>query len=78
MESTTKNIVGFTVEQLSKGKFSVALEKIAFKKTLDGLLLLNLEVKIICTDRHVGIRKIMCEKYPKIAHEFDVWHLQSP
>ncbi|XP_075699136.1 uncharacterized protein LOC142664084 [Rhinoderma darwinii] len=75
MESEGQKFLDFTVEQIIPPATSVSLEKTAFKKTLDNILQSNVNVRIITTDRHVGIRKILKEEYSNINHQFDVWHL---
>ncbi|XP_040177724.1 uncharacterized protein LOC120909984 [Rana temporaria] len=75
MDAETDKIIDFQVEQLQAGRTSVSLEKIAFVKALERVLSDGVNVKIIATDRHVSIRKIIREKYPEIRHEFDVWHV---
>ncbi|XP_040185818.1 uncharacterized protein LOC120918344 [Rana temporaria] len=75
MDAETDKIIDFQVEQLQAGRTSVSLEKLAFVKALDRVLSDHVKVKVIATDRHVSIRKIIREKYPEISHEFDVWHM---
>ncbi|KAF4517081.1 hypothetical protein B566_EDAN006400, partial [Ephemera danica] len=67
-------IIDFVVVQ--RGMFTGDLEKNACDVIL-GRLIVDLENKIysFLTDRHLGIGKMMREKYPKIVHAFDIWHL---
>lgn len=51
------------------------MKKTTFKAALDELMEKNLNIKIICTDRHVSIRNLIREQYTKIKHQFDVWYL---
>lgn len=51
------------------------MEPIGFKKGLDKLLDEGINVKVVTTDRHPSIRKMMREDYPDIAHQFDPWHV---
>ncbi|CAJ0944241.1 unnamed protein product [Ranitomeya imitator] len=63
MDTESKKICSFSIEQVVPPTTSVSLEKIAFEKN------------VIATDRHAAIRKVMREKYPNIQHQFNVWHL---
>lgn len=45
-----------------------------FKKGLEKLLDEGISVKVVTTDRHPSIRKIMREDFPNIEHQFDPWH----
>lgn len=60
---------------MAQAKNSVAMEPLGFKKGLDRLLDEGIDEKVVTTDRHPSIRKIMRESYPdKKKHEFDPWH----
>jgi len=50
------------------------MEPIGFKKGLEKLLDEGINVKVVTTDRHPSIRKIMREDFPNIEHQFDPWH----
>uniref|UniRef100_A0A8C2FEU5 Uncharacterized protein n=1 Tax=Cyprinus carpio TaxID=7962 RepID=A0A8C2FEU5_CYPCA len=69
MDDSTNQIV------VTQAKNSVAMEPIGFKKGLDKLLDEGINVKVVTTDRHPSIRKMMREDYPDIAHQFDPWHV---
>lgn len=75
LDMETEKILDFQIEKIEPGVSSVSLGKKAFQIALERLLSANVKVKIIATDRHVGIRKIMKEKYKSIRHEYNVWHL---
>lgn len=61
--------------QVSQTTSSVAMEKLAFTKTLDRILDNGFDVQFEGTDRHTGIRKLLTTaKYEKINHQFDIWH----
>lgn len=59
---------------MAQAKNSVAMEPLGFKKGLDRLLDEGIDEKVVTTDRHPSIRKIMRESYPDKKHEFDPWH----
>lgn len=51
------------------------MEPMGFKKGLDKLLDEGIAVKVVTTDRHPSIRKMMREDYPDVTHQFDPWHV---
>lgn len=59
---------------MTQAKNSVAMEPMGFKKGLEKLLDEGISVKVVTTDRHPSIRKIMREDFPNIEHQFDPWH----
>uniref|UniRef100_A0AAV2K1T2 Transposase n=1 Tax=Knipowitschia caucasica TaxID=637954 RepID=A0AAV2K1T2_KNICA len=75
MDDSTKQIVGFELMQVSQASSSIAMEPLCFKKALDEILNEGIDVKVVTTDRHPSIRKIMREEYPNIIHQFDPWHV---
>jgi hypothetical protein len=71
---TNNIIIDFLVVQ--KGMFSGELEKKACDFLLNRLISeLGNNIYVFLTDRHLGIGKMMREKYPQIIHELDIWHL---
>ncbi|XP_056407378.1 uncharacterized protein LOC130299185 [Hyla sarda] len=72
MDMETKKILSFDVQQSAMGVSSPESEKIACKNALDFLLQNEISVKLLCTDRHFPIRKMVKEEYPTITHEFNV------
>ena len=56
---------------------TVAMEAMGFKRGLDHLLTMGVDVGVITTDRAPSIRKIMRETYSGIRHEFDSWHVNK-
>ncbi|XP_056407388.1 uncharacterized protein LOC130299294 [Hyla sarda] len=72
MDMETKKILSFDVQRSAMGVSSPESEKIACKNALDFLLQNEISVKLLCTDRHFPIRKMVKEKYPTITHEFNV------
>lgn len=35
----------------------------------------KVKVKVLATDRHLMIGSIMKKDFPKVSHQFDVWHV---
>ena len=53
-----------------------AMEVEGFKRCLTEVLARRkISVESIVTDRHMSVRKLLREKYPKIDHWFDIWHV---
>ncbi|XP_075715685.1 uncharacterized protein LOC142750570 [Rhinoderma darwinii] len=75
MDIQSKKIIDFHIERIRSGVPSYALEKIACKKILRNLLDLKLHVKMLCTGRRTGIRKMIKEEFSSIIHQVDAWHL---
>lgn len=74
MDASTKKILNFRVEQRRPGVSSAHLEKEAFQKSLEKLQRKNVNVKIICTDKHAGVRRTVKNNFKKVVHQLDVWH----
>lgn len=53
----------------------IAMEPMGFRKGLEKLLDEGIDIKVVTTDRHPSIRKLMIEEYPNIIHQFDPWHV---
>lgn len=59
----------------AKVKNSNAMEPMGMRHCLDNLKKWDIEIKVLTTDRHISIRKILRVEYPTIIHQFDLWHL---
>ncbi|XP_040294023.1 uncharacterized protein LOC121005379 [Bufo bufo] len=75
MDACTKKILNFRVEQMRPGLLSARLEKEAFQKSLEKLQKKKVHIKIICTDKCAGIRKMIKTDYSPMVHQLDVWHV---
>ncbi|CAN2388471.1 hypothetical protein PRIEUP_LOCUS16417 [Pristimantis euphronides] len=75
MDVQSKKIIDFHIEQVWAGVSSSALEKIACRKVLQNLLHQKVLVKMLCTGRRVGIRKMIKEEFSSIVHQVDAWRL---
>ena len=57
---------------------SVAMEKEAFTRCmLDILNVMDLPIRVVSTDRHVSIKKLMKtdERFRHMLHQLDPWHV---
>ncbi|KAM3939602.1 uncharacterized protein RB166_021693 [Leptodactylus fuscus] len=75
MEAQSKKIIGFHIGRVRTAVPYFAVEKVACKKVLQNLLDQKLRVKLVCTGRRVGIRKMIKEEFSSIIHQIDAWHL---
>lgn len=70
----TNKIIDFVV--IKRGSVPMDLEKSACSALLTRLSKsFGLKFVLFLTDRHTGVRKLMKDMFPKIIHEFDIWHL---
>ena len=53
----------------------VAVEYMAFDRSMEDISKNDLSVTTFVSDRHSSIAKHMREKLPEITHYFDLWHL---
>uniref|UniRef100_A0A8C5MFU6 THAP-type domain-containing protein n=1 Tax=Leptobrachium leishanense TaxID=445787 RepID=A0A8C5MFU6_9ANUR len=74
MDEKSKKIVDVSVTRVSERTSSVAMERKAFRRTLNNILNDGIEVLYIATDRHPSIQKVMREEYSDMEHQFDVRH----
>ncbi|XP_053552119.1 uncharacterized protein LOC128643172 [Bombina bombina] len=74
LEEESKKIIDFKIIKVSKATSSVAMKAKAFRRCLNSILNDGLLVRIVATDRHVKIKKIMLEEYSEILHQFDIWN----
>ena len=76
MDMATSLIIDQQLVSIADDKVtsSVAMEKEAVERSLDFIISCGLKINTLATDRHVGVRSLMKEKYPEINHQFDVWH----
>ncbi|XP_066430797.1 uncharacterized protein [Eleutherodactylus coqui] len=77
LDVNSKKVVSFHVEQFSAGNSSFGLKKEACKQALRSLLRKQLNIKIICTERQLGLRKMIKAHFPSIIHQYDIWQLSK-
>ncbi|XP_066442136.1 uncharacterized protein [Eleutherodactylus coqui] len=75
MDASTKKILNIQIEQMRPGISSTHLEKEAFQKSLEKLKKKNVRIKIICTDKCAGFKKLIKNDFKTMVHQFDVWHM---
>ena len=77
MRSDNNRILDFFISHVRNAGNSQRMEAYAFTKVLNALIDVGITIASITTDRHKSIRKLLCEKYPDIMHQFDVWHFSK-
>ncbi len=75
MDLNTNLIVDTETVAVSEVTSSNAMEKEGCMRVLQRLLDADLNLQILCTDRHLSIQKMMRTQFADITHQFDVWHL---
>ncbi|XP_073669439.1 uncharacterized protein [Paramisgurnus dabryanus] len=75
MDDSTNQVVHYELVQVTEAASSVGMEPIGFKRGLNSLLEMGIDIDVMTTDRSPSIRKIMRVDYPQIHHEFDIWHV---
>ena len=51
------------------------MEKEGLSRALQLLKKKKLPIDVLVTDRHKQINKWLREKYPRVRHYYDVWHV---
>ncbi|XP_072257288.1 uncharacterized protein [Pyxicephalus adspersus] len=77
LEYHTKKLIEFQVEASEPPDVLKSLEKKTFRAALDRLIKEKLNVRVICTDRHAGLKKLLKKHYSPIKHQYDVWHVAN-
>ncbi|XP_066439004.1 uncharacterized protein [Eleutherodactylus coqui] len=77
MDVTSKKMCSFSVEPVNPEVTLDCLEKTGFQKAMDELQIMNVDVKMIVTDRSVAIQEVLKDNYPDILHRVDLWHLSK-
>ena len=77
IDQETNKIVDFKVVQVSEVNNSNAMEREGFKRCMDTINEKGGQIKVVATDRHIGIRADMKRNFPEVDHQFDVWHLSK-
>ena len=62
-----------SLKQVTEAGNSNRIEKYGFKKVLKEMKDEQINVAQLITDRHIQIKKYLCEEETDIDHQFDVW-----
>lgn len=77
MNEKSRLIFEFSVVQVTEVTSSNAMEYEGCKRALDSVIKKKVPIRCLTTDRHVTITAKMKSNYPKIKHQYDVWHLSK-
>lgn len=75
---TVNKILDFKIVHVREVTSSQAMEKEGFIRCLEDIQTINnLHVRVVSTDRHVSIKKLMRTdpRFEDILHQFDPWHV---
>ena len=75
MEEKSGKIIDFSLVQVSECTSSNAMENEGCQRSLKKVISNKVKVRSLTTDRHTQITSEMGNKFPKIIHQYDVWHL---
>ncbi|XP_044143116.1 uncharacterized protein LOC122932649 isoform X2 [Bufo gargarizans] len=77
IDINSKRVVSFHIEQLSAGTSYFGLKTEACKQALRNLVKKQLNIKIVCTEKKLSLRKMMKAHFPSIIHQYDIWQLSK-
>ncbi len=74
MNEVNNEIIDFFIAHVRNSKNSQNMEKYGLKYLLKYLQDRGLTINMLTTDQHLQIRKFLKTEYPKICHQYDIWH----
>ena len=77
MDESSGKVVDFSLVQVTEVSSSNAMEYKGCKRSLKKLIKNKIPVRCLTTDHHVTITARMKSDFPKIKHQYDVWHLSK-
>ena len=77
MDEKTNLIIEFILVQVTEVTSSNAMEYEGCKRTLNSIIKKKIPIRCLTTDRHTTITAKMRSNYPKITHQYDVWHIRK-
>jgi len=75
MDMVSRLIIDQQLVQVTETGSSVKMEKLGLERSLQFVIGTGITIKVLATDRHLGIQAFMKDEYPQIEHQFDVWHV---
>ena len=73
----TNLIIEFSVVQVTEVTSSDAMEYEGCKRTLNSIIKKKIAIRCLTRDHHTTITAKMRSNYPKITHQYDVWHISK-
>ena len=77
MDARSGLVTGFSLMHVGQSTSSVAMEKDGCRESLQLILDHDVSIKALGTDRNAQITKLMREEFPKIEHQYDVYHMDK-
>ena len=77
MDEKTNLIIEFSVVQVTEVTSSDAMEYEGCKRTLNSIIKKKIAIRCLTRDHHTTITAKMRSNYPKITHQYDVWHISK-
>ena len=77
LDESSGKVIDFSLVQVTEVSSSNAMEYEGCKRSLKKLIAQKIPVRCLTTDRHVTITARMRTEFPKIIHQYDVWHLSK-
>lgn len=69
------HVLIFVISQSNEVGGSLKMEKEGFIRGMKTFEENDLRVKMLVTDRHVQLAKLVRENYSEIQHRYDIWHV---
>ena len=73
-EKESKKIIAIEVGMKAQVNCSSQMEVNACQRLIEELLSSGLDIAVFASDRSTSVRKMMKIKFPRIKHQFDLWH----
>ena len=77
LDSASHMIVFQETVHVSEVKNSYWMELAGLERCLETISDHNVFTKVLATDRHPGIQKMLRDSHKEIKHEYDLWHIQK-
>ena len=77
LDESSGKVIDFSLVQVTEVSSSNAMEYEGCKRSLKKLIAQKIPVRCLTTDKHVTITARMRTEFPKIIHQYDVWHLSK-
>jgi len=75
IDQGTEKVVDMHIVQVSEVANSNAMERVGFRRCMETFRRNGKTVKVVATDRHIGINADIRREHPDVEHQYDVWHL---
>ena len=77
LDSASHIIVSQETVHVGEVKNSYLMELAGLERCLKTISTHNIDTKVLATDRHPGIQKMLCDTHKELSREYDLWHIQK-